>query len=164
VRIKKPVLEQSILKVQSMNLQEKEAVVDEIFNEQPNLLASVLVQSQMGNSLDKIEILLNILIVAHISLKESGVKLKKITEDLQENEMARFVATVNFSEGLNAASINSAINQYITSQREKYLLAYAFNEMNNSGICSLETENSKYLIMAGINIVNCISAAKLVQL
>jgi len=161
VRIKKPVLEQSILKVQNMNLQEKETVVDEIFNQQPNLLASVLVQNQMGNSLEQVDLLLNILIVAHISLKESGVKLKKITEDLQENEMAKFVAIVKFSEGLNVASINSSINQYITSQREKYLLAYAFNEMNNSGICSLETESSKYLMMAGINIVNCISAAKL---
>ena len=144
-----------------MSLQEKETIVDEIFNKQPNLLASVLVQSQMGNSLEKIDILLNILIVAHIALKESGVKLKKITEELQETEMAKFVAVVNFSEGLSSASINSSINQYITSQREKYLLAYAFNEMNNSGICNLETENSKYLIMAGINIVNCISAAKL---
>jgi len=144
-----------------MNLQEKETVVDEIFNQQPNLLASVLVQNQMGNSLEQVDLLLNILIVAHISLKESGVKLKKITEDLQENEMAKFVAIVKFSEGLNVASINSSINQYITSQREKYLLAYAFNEMNNSGICSLETESSKYLMMAGINIVNCISAAKL---
>lgn len=161
MRIKKPVLEQSILKVKSMNLQEKEAVVDEIFNEQPNLLASVLVQSQKGNSLEQIDILLNILIVAHISLKESGVKLKKITEDLQENEMAKFVAIVKFSEGLNSASIISSISQYIASQREKYLLAYAFNEMNSSGICSLETKNSKYLMMAGINIVNCISVAKL---
>jgi len=144
-----------------MSLQEKETIVDEIFNEQPNLLASVLVQSQMGNSLEKIDILLNILIVAHICLKESGVKLKKITEALQETEMGKFVAVVNFSEGLNSARINSSISQYITSQREKYLMAYAFNEMNNSGICSLETENSKYLIMAGINIVNCISVAKL---
>jgi hypothetical protein len=161
MRIQKLVLEQSILKVKSMSLQEKEAIVDEIFNEQPNLLASVLVQGQMGNSLEEIDILLNILIVAHVSLKESGVKLRKITEGLQEIEMAKFVAIVNFSEGLNSANITDSIYQYIISQREKYLLAYAFNEMNNSGICSLETENSKYLILAGMNIVNCISAAKL---
>ena len=114
----------------------------------------------MDNSLEKIDILLKIFIVAYISLKESRVKIKKITEGFQETEMAKFVAIVNFSEGLNSASITSSINQYITSQREKYLLAYAFNEMNDSGICNLDTENSKYLIMAGINIVNCISAAK----
>ncbi|MBL4607546.1 MAG: hypothetical protein JKY01_06925 [Pseudomonadales bacterium] len=144
-----------------MSLQEKESIVDEIFNEQPNLLASVLVQPQMGNSLENIDVLLNILIVAHISLKESGVKLRKITESLQESEMAKFVVTVNFSEGLDSSGIVSAIGQYIASQREKYLLVYAFNEMNNAGFCSLKTENYKYLIMAGINIVSCISAGKL---
>ena len=161
MRIQKSALEQSILKVKNLSLQEKEVIVDEIFNQQPNLLASVLVQSQMGNSLESMDVLLNILIVLHVSLKESGVKLRKITEDLLETEMAKFVAIVNFSDGLNSTSITSSISQYIMSHKDKYLLAYAFNEMNNSGICSLETENSKYLIMAGINIVNCISVVKL---
>lgn len=144
-----------------MTLEEKEAVVDEIFNEQPSLLASVLVQGQMGSSPEQINVLLNVLIVAHLSLKTSGVKIQQVTEDLQDKELAKFVAVVNFSEGLNDSSINDSIDQYVRSQREKYLLAYAFNEINNSVGCSSEIESFKYFLLAGINMVNCISAAKL---
>lgn len=161
MRIKKKSLADSILKVQQMSMQEKESVFDEIYIEQPNLLASVLVQQQMGNSLKQMEVLINILLVAYVALQESGTKISKISEDLQEKEMARFVASVKFTEGLSPSHVEDSLQQYVSSQKEKILLAFALNEMLDSGFTHLENENSKYLIMAAINMVNCISAAKL---
>jgi hypothetical protein len=117
----------------------------------------------MGNSLKQMEVLINILLVSYVALKESGIKISKISkisEDLQDKEMARFVASVKFTEGLSPSSIEDSLQQYVSSQNEKILLAFALNEMLDSGFTHLENENSKYLIMAGINMVNCISAVK----
>lgn len=161
MRIKKESIEKALLKAQKMSLKEKEHVVDEIFNEQPNLLASVLCLQQIGNSLESIDVLLNILIVAHLSLRESGVKVVKISEQLQEKEMARFVEEVKFTKGLSASGIADSLQQYAASKNEQYLLAFSLNEMMNAGFANLDQEQSKYLIMAGVNIVNCISSVKL---
>src|SRR5680860_2803 len=160
MKIKKKSLADSIRKVQQMSMQEKESFFDEIYIEQPNLLASVLVQQQMGNSLKQMEVLINILLVSYVALKESGIKISKISEDLQDKEMARFVASVKFTEGLSPSSIEDSLQQYVSSQNEKILLAFALNEMLDFGFTHLENESSKYLIMAGINMVNCISAVK----
>jgi len=161
VRIKKRNLASAILKSKNMTLKEKEQVIDKIYIEQPNLLASVIALHQMGNSLDKIDVLLNILLVTYMALNESGIRLVKISEDLQDKEMTRYVGAVKFTEGLTSSGIENSLQQYIASHKEKYLLAYVLNEMISSGFADLEYENSKYLIMAGVNIVNCISAAKL---
>jgi len=142
-------------------MKEKESIFDQIFTEQPNLLASILVQQQMGNSMAQMEVLINILLVSHLALKESGIKIVKISESLQDKEMAKFVATIKFTEGLSVSSLESSLQQYVASQKEKELLAYALNEMTEAGFTRLENESSKYLILTGINMVNCISAAKL---
>ena len=144
-----------------MNLKEKEVILDEIYVEQPNLLGSVVVLNQIGNTLEQIEVLLNILLIAHLALKESGIKLAKVTEGEQERELSKFMGHVKFTEGLSSSSELTAMRQYIESHEEKILLAYVHKEMLESGFHDLKYENSKYLIMAGFNIVNCISAAKI---
>jgi len=48
----------------------------------------------MGNSMEQVEVLINILLVPHLALKESGIKIVKISESLQDKEMAKFVATI----------------------------------------------------------------------
>lgn len=143
-----------------MTLKEKEAVIDEIYIEQPALLASILVQKQMGNTLEQMDVLINILLVAHLALKEDGVKLVKVSELEQDKEMAKYVGHVRFSEGLSGEVEAEAIQQYIDSHDEKLLLSFAYNEMVRSGFADLKYENSKYLIMAGMNIVSCIAAAE----
>lgn len=161
MRIPQTPLTNAILKTQQMSMKEKESVFDKIFTEQPNLLASILVQQQMGNSMEQMEVLINILLVSHLALKESGIKIVKISESLQDKEMAKFVATIKFTEGLSASNLESSLQQYVASQKEKVLLAYALNEMTEAGFTRLENESSKYLILTGINMVNCISAARL---
>ncbi len=85
--------------VHAMDIKAKELICDELFVQQPNLLASVMVQNQMGNSMNDVDVLLNILIVLHLAMKEAGFFKRK-------------------------------------------------------------SETSKYLLMAGINLVSCITDAK----
>jgi hypothetical protein len=155
-------LTQAILKAGAMNLKQKEDAFDEIFREQPNILASILVQQKMGNSLEQMETLLNILLVAHIALKEAQITIALVTEELQNRELDKLIAHVRFGDDLENEQLDDSIKQYIANHNETWLLAFAYTEMDSAGFTKLLYENSKYLLMAGINIVNCISASKAV--
>ncbi len=149
----------AIKKAGAMDLKNKELVCDEIFTEQPNLLASVLVLQQMGNSLEDVDVLLNILIVLHLALKESGQKIFEVSEQDQDQQLKLLTASVKFSEGMTNNSVDNSINQYISSQKQPVLLAYVTNVMKDAGFYENQNESSKYLIMAGINLVNCVAYA-----
>jgi len=70
----------------AMDIKEKERVCDTIHATQPNLLASVLALRSFGISMPTIEIVLNILIVLHLAIVESGQVLATVTEDDQDRE------------------------------------------------------------------------------
>jgi len=160
-KIKESSLVQAIKKSSEMDLAESEKVVDEIYLEQPNLLASVLVQNQMGNKIEDVEVLLNILIVSFLALKYSGVKLEKISEQTQEKELAKYTGHIGFLEGLNNKNTEVAINQFTESKSEKALMAYVIGTMLKAGFAKRKNESAKYLVMTGVNIVNCICVAKI---
>ena len=142
-----------------MSLSEKETVMDEIYVQQPNLLASILVQQKLGNTLEQMDVLLNLLLVIHLALKKSGVRLETISEDEQEQQLRRFIAKVNFTEGLDAVSYEKALQQSIEHE-EQLLFAYAHRVVMDAGFVYLQHENSKYLTMCALNLVNCVAAAK----
>jgi hypothetical protein len=60
--------------VAAMTVQQRLALGDEVLADQPNLLASVLVQQRMCASLPQIDVLLNLLFVAHQAMKQSGLR------------------------------------------------------------------------------------------
>ncbi len=160
VKILEAHLVQVIDKVNKLDLKEKELICDEIYKEQPNLLASVLVQQKMGNTLEEVDVLLNILIVLHLTVKKSGQEIVKITEQMQEQQYKILVSTIKFSEGLESKLIYDSLNQYIINLKQPILLAYAIGCMNEAHFFTKKSECSKYLIMAGVNLVNCIMNAK----
>lgn len=159
-KIKQSALIKAIKQVNEMNLIASEKVLDEIYQEQPTLLASVLVQHQMGNKLEDVDVLLKILMVTFLTLKYSDVKLEMITEQQLERELARYAGHLNFLDGLDQTNINTAINQFADSKSEKLLLAYAIGTMIDAGFTKLKNESAKYLVMAGVNIVNCVCVAE----
>lgn len=154
-------LNQAINKHSSLTMKEKEAIMDQIYKQQPNLLGSILVQQQMGNTLEQMDVLLNILIVCWLAVKESGKKLSLITEDDQDRNLNRYVAQVNFIDDLGS-STNKALQQYIDDHSEEFLFAYVHKQVTDAGFHVLQEEHSKYLTMAAMNLVNCI-AEKLEQ-
>lgn len=136
---------------------QKEQLVDELYKEQPNMLGSFLVQKQMGVSFEKMEFLLEIMLICFQAMKESGLTWPLITEDEQDKQLARYVATVKFGEDLSSPLQNLAMKQYIESHPEQYLLAFVTVETKDwlSRILPEKTDN--FVMLAAANFVNCIA-------
>jgi len=160
VKIQKSALVEAIKKSNEMSLTELEQVVDEIYIEQPHLLASVLVQSQLGNKFEDVDVLLKILIVTFLALKYSNIKLEMITEKLQEKELAKYVGHIKFFEGLSQNNATEAINDFFNNKSEKLLFSFVIDAMIGAGFIKRKNESTQYLMMSGINVVNCVCAAK----
>ena len=143
--------------VAAMDLKEKEAICDTIYAAQPNLLGSVLVLSSLGSSMETVEVVLNILIVIHLAVANSGQVLATVSEENLERQLQRFIATVNFSEGLDELSISQSIRQTKAYRKEKVLLAYVLGVLQRSGLVNQQHENAKYPMLAALNFVNCIA-------
>jgi hypothetical protein len=90
----------AVKKVEAMTLAEKSALIDEVHQEQPNLLASCLVQPRLGVTLEKLEFLLHVLMVCFQAMKESTRHWPVISEDLQEQQLERLVGSILFSEDI----------------------------------------------------------------
>lgn len=155
----------AINKVRSMSLSQKASLIDEIFQQQPNLLASCLVQQRFGVSEHKVEFLLNILLVCFQAMKESGHEWPLITEDEQERQLVRHTGAVKFSEDLVDPTLaDAARSQYVANHPEAPLLSFVVNEINvwlgELAAQRAEAESDTFIMMAAVNFVNCIASAR----
>jgi hypothetical protein len=146
-----------------MSAKEKEALTDEIYLRQPHLLASCLVQSGLGIDPSAVEFLLNILLVCYQSMKESGLQWCVITEEEQERQMQRWIGAVQFSEHEMGSAADGARKQYASQHPEQPLLAFVLSETDQwlGAIAArkAEAESDKFVMMASMNLVNCIASA-----
>jgi len=153
----------AIRKVRGMSVKEKEALADEIYLHQPHLLASCLVQSRLGVEPAAVEFLLNILLVCYQSMKESGLQWPVITEDEQERQMQRWIGAVQFSEHATGSAADGAQEQYASQHPEQPLLAFVVSETNKwlreISERNAEAQSDKFVMMASVNLVNCIAGA-----
>jgi len=156
----------AINKVQAMGLAQRESLADEIFINQPNLLASCLVQPRLGVDMQSVEVLLNILLVCYQAMKESGLNWPVISEDEQDRQMQRVVGAVKRSEAMAEPPLaHAARAQYITDHPEQPLLAFVLDQ-SNAWLRDLarrraESESDRFVMLASINLVNCIAYADL---
>jgi len=153
----------AIRKVRSMSLAEKEALADEIHRRQPHMLASCLVQSRLGAEPAAVEFLLNILLVCYQSMNESGFQWPLITEDEQERQLQRWIGAVQFSEQALGSAADSAREQYTSQHPEQPLLAFVMSETNlwlqEISARNANAPSDKFVMMASMNLVNCIAGA-----
>jgi hypothetical protein len=154
----------ALRQLQSMSLAQKSALIDVIYVEQPNLLASVLVQTKFGATEQTIELLLELLIVCHLAMRASGYEWPVITEEEQERQLSRMVGAVRFSEELtDPCAGDAARHQYVLTHPEPALLALVMDRCNQ-WLADLaqrhtEQESDKYVMLAANNMVNCIAYA-----
>ena len=141
----------------AMTAQQRLALADEVFAEQPNLLASVVVQQRMGASLAAIEVLLNLLFVAHLAMKRSGRRWPLITEAIQDRCLQRLTDRLRLAQGLAPRRLRRAVQGAIDGHPEPHLLAYAYGHLNEHGLLTIDTEAQKYLMLAALNLVECIA-------
>jgi hypothetical protein len=154
----------AIRKLQRMDLPQKTVIVDDIYLKQPNLLASCIVQRKFGADDQTIEFLLNLLLTCYVAMQESGFEWPLISETEQERELERTVGAILFSEELtNPAAANAARAQYVSTHPEQPLLALVTSEckawLQDLAQRKAEKESDKYVMMALVNLVNCIAHA-----
>ena len=156
-RILPETLAQAIALVSKLNLQDKEKICDEIFKAQPHMLGSVLALHRLSVSLEKIDFALNVLMVSFLAMKGSGHTWHQISLNDQEQQMARLAGSIKFGSDLSDHLQYLASQQYIEAHHEKYLLAFVINECTSWLKTIQAVESDKYVLLAVINLVNCIA-------
>lgn len=144
-----------------MNLKQKEQLADELFKAQPHVLASCLVQPRLGVGLVKMEFLLDIVLICFQAMKNARIHWPLITEDEQECQMQRLVATMRFGEDLPRDLSDRAMRQYIETHPEQYLLAFVYSEANAWLKRTAPEESDKFILLAALTLANCIAFVEL---
>lgn len=150
---------------QGMDLPQKLAVIDEIHVRQPNLLASCIVQAKLGADEPAIEFLLDLLIICDLAMAASGYEWPLITAEEQERQLERLVGTVQFSEDLaDPVAAELARGQYAAAHPEPLLHTLAVTQCNDwlRDVARRQAakESDKFVMMAAINLVDCIAHAE----
>lgn len=157
--ISQELLAGAVVRVGHMSLDERKRLADEVFEHQPNMLDSVLVLVQHGVTFQQMESTLDLLFVCYEAMKGSGVQWPVISEDTQQRCLQRVTARARFIEGLTAQQRNQVIDQGVTMHPEKTMLAYVYDKFKEHGLTGIETEAQKMMMLAALNMVECIAEA-----
>jgi len=149
----------AVVRVERMSFSERERLAEEVYARQPNLLASVVVLQRFAATLEQMELVLNLLLIFYEAMKASGKRWPVISEDMQDRCMQRVSARVRFIEGLTPQQQTQATAQAVTTHPEQQLLAYVFGKFKEHGLLGIETEAEKMLMLAALNMVECIAEA-----
>ena len=159
--IAKEILGRSVRLVRKMNLPQRERLLDEIHLHQPNLLYSALALRRFGASYEQLEVVLNILLVCFEAMKFAGAERNVIDEALQERCLERITGKMRFLEGLSSSQKDEAVMAATTEHPEIWLLAFVIDDLKTRGMISIQTDTEKFVVLAALNIVECIAEAVL---
>lgn len=156
--ITQAVMVQAAIDVNGMGPAQKVHLADEIFAQQPNLLASILTLSRMGVGMVELEVPLHILFVTFQAMKRSGHAWPVATEDLQDRCMQRLTARARFNDGLPGELADQVVQQFCDEHPERYLLAFVYGYLGEHELLRVRTDAEKYLLMAALNLVECVAS------
>jgi len=143
--------------VRRMSHDQKVCLADEIYVQQPNMLASILALPRMGADMAQVEVALHVLFVTFQAMKLSGHQWPLITEDIQDGCLQRLTARARFNEGLPQELATKLVEQFHTEHAERYLLAFVYGWLDEHDLMSVRTEAEKYLMMGALNLVECVA-------
>lgn len=155
--ITQAVLVHAMRDVKAMNPAQKVQLADEIYSQQPNLLASILVLTNMGVSTLTLEVPLHILLVTFQAMKHSGYTWPIVQEEVQERCMQRLTARMRFNDGLPAHDANRLTQQFCEEHAERHLLAFVYGYLGEHDLLRVRTDAEKYLLLAALNLIECIA-------
>lgn len=144
-----------------MSLQEKVRSMEEIQADQPVLFESVEIQRQLGNELEDMQVLFDLLLVIHLALQQAGIALQPVSRELHLAELRKFSEQMNFTRELDAAGYQQVMQQYHANHAEVPLLLWAQKRMIDAGFADFGPAPVKHLMLAGVTLVNCIAVAEL---
>ena len=155
--ITQAVMVQAAIDVNGMGPAQKVRLADEIFAQQPNMLASILALPRMGVGMVELEVPLHILFVTFQAMKRSGHVWPIVSEDVQDRCMQRLTARARFNEGLPGGLADQVVQQFCDEHPERYLLAFAYGYLGEHDLLRVRTDAEKYLMMAALNLVECVA-------
>ncbi len=91
------------------------------------------------------------------AMKASGNAWPVISEDVQDCCLQRISARVRFIEGLTPQQQTQATADAIADHPEQQMLAYIFGKLGDHGLLGIGTEMQKVLVLAALNLVECIA-------
>lgn len=159
-RLTMEMVARATMEVDALGHDGKVRLGDEVFAAQPNLLGSILVLARMGVNMPQVEIALHVLFVAFLAMKRSRHRWDVVTTDLQEACMERLTARMRFNDGLPAELAAQLVTQFHTEHAERYLLAYVYGYLGEHDLLKVRTDAEKSLLLAVLNLVECIAAVK----
>jgi hypothetical protein len=157
--ITQAVMVQADIDVRGMDQLQKVRLADEVFAQQPNLLASILALPRMGVGVAQLEVPLHILLVTFQAMKRSGHVWPLITEQVQETCMQRLTARARFNEGLPDVMADQIVQQFCDEHPERNLLAFVYGYLGDHDLLRVRTDAEKYLLMAALNLAECVAFA-----
>jgi hypothetical protein len=155
--ITQDVMVRANIDVNRMSAQQKVELADEIYAQQPNLLASVLVLPRFGVDTLHLEVPIHVLLVVFQAMKRSGHAFPTITEDVQETCLQRLTATMRFTEGVPPDLVEQMISRFCADHPERYLLAFAYGYLSEHDLLRVRTDAEKFLLLAALNLVECVA-------
>lgn len=157
--ITQAVMVQAAIDVNGMSPSQKVRLADEIFAQQPNLLASILVLPNMGVDMLTLEVPLHILFAAFQAMKLSGHTWPLISEDVQDRCLQRLTARARFNEGLPKHLADQMVQQFCDEHRQRHLLAFVYGYLGDHDLMQVRTDAEKYLMLSVLNLVECLAEA-----
>lgn len=155
--ITQSVVVQAAIDVNRMSQARKVSLADEIFAQQPNMLASILVLPRMGVGMEQLEVALHILLVTFQAMKLSGHAWPVVTEDVQDGCMRRLTARARFNEGLPPELAHQVVQQFCDEHPERDLLAFVYGYLGDHDLLAVRTEAEKFLMLGALNLVECLA-------
>jgi hypothetical protein len=150
-------LVRAAIDVERMGQAQKVSLADEIFAQQPNMLASILALPRMGVGMVQLEVPLHILFVTFQAMKLSGQAWPIVTEDIQDKCMQRLTARARFNEGLPGELATQVVQQFCDEHPERYLLAFVYGYLGDHDLLAARTEAEKFLMLGALNLVECVA-------
>jgi hypothetical protein len=143
--------------VRRMTYDEKVRLADEIYAQQPNMLASFLALPRMGVDMAQLEVALHVLFVTFQAMKLSGYQWPLVTEDIQDGCLQRLTARARFNDGLPEELATKVVEQFHNEHAERYLLAFVYGWLSDHDLMAVRTEAEKYLMLGALNLVECVA-------
>ncbi|RUR71920.1 IS66 family transposase [Variovorax guangxiensis] len=137
--------------IDAMSAQQKVELADEIYAQQPNLLASILVLPRYGGDLLELEVPIHVLLVAFQAMKHCGHALPTISEDVQETCLQRPTVTMRFTEGVPPDLVEQMITKSCVNHPERYLLAFVYGYLGEHDLLRVRTDAENFLLLAALN-------------
>ena len=156
-RLTQLVMIEAGIAVRRMSHDQKVRLADEIYAQQPNMLASILALPRMGVDMVQLEVALHILLVTFQAMKLSGHRWPVVTEDIQDGCLQRLTARARFNEGVPQELATKVVEQFHNEHAERYLLAFVYGWLGDHDLMAVGTEAEKYPMMGALNLVECVA-------